>query len=86
MIESALQAIHEWVNGNTESVIEYLWLSKPHVVALFCREFVFGADAPYGEDMSRREEQLNIICNRLMENYQETRTDLTPEERRLAGL
>lgn len=91
MIESVRQAINSWVNGNTDDVIEYLWLSKPNIVALFCREFVFGDDAPY--DMSKRETQLNIICNRLADYrerlgdlYQESRTDLTPAERRRLGL
>lgn len=84
--ESVFQAIRAWGLGNTDDVIDFLQLATPNVVALFCREFVFGAEALYGDDMGKREEQLNVICNRLMDRYQRGRVDLTDDQKRSLGL
>jgi hypothetical protein len=90
MYDGVSSAIRAWVNGNTESVIDWLWEQKPNVVALFCREFVFNnpypcKDEPDIGDMDKAEEQLNVICNRLMDRMMKERTDLTPEEKRRMG-
>lgn len=68
MYDGVTSAINAWVNGNTESVIEWLGQQEPHVVVLFCRLFIFDNPHTCG-DYRQVEEQLNIICNRLQEKF-----------------